>query len=530
MKLANACGLRYPGARAQTQKRERLIADLVRRAGQEETIRKTVLRTLRKETALASNSWEGLGSDQKWKRIRDEAFLREGGNLGLTLLLLAQAPADPVLEDALPRLLSREDLRSGGIQSETPSQDPEALAREASHLRKKSAELQKKIQHLEGQLTRNRETEKALKRDVIQRKGELAESRMLAERLRKELQEAKGAAKEIVVSKETPTSDPLLEEVARALRKTAGEQRKLLHHLEKEAETPPPAPTLPPDSLAPVLRAIEELQKETAALRRERRKDQHDQAKRLEGLQAEVKAVRAEAEGSPSQAKAGRRRKGEPERVGVFIDVQNMYYAARQLKGKLDFDALLQASVLDRRLIKATAYVVETKEIDQSGFIAMLEQRAIEVRRKNVKVRADGSMKGDWDMEMALDILDSASKLDVVVLVSGDGDFTSLVNRIKGMGPRVEVIGFPRNTAKSLLEAADRYQPLDKKFVIRSDIEPLPARIRRAPPAAQGPTDPTADDEGERGPSTASDQKESAVAAVPALASIEETAPAVHSK
>ena len=64
--------------------------------------------------------------------------------------------------------------------------------------------------------------------------------------------------------------------------------------------------------------------------------------------------------------------------------------------------------MLDRRLIQATAYVVESKEIDQSGFIAMLQQRAIEVRRKTLKVRADGSMKGDWDMEMALDILDMA--------------------------------------------------------------------------------------------------------------------------
>jgi len=146
-----------------------------------------------------------------------------------------------------------------------------------------------------------------------------------------------------------------------------------------------------------------------------------------------------------------------------------MYYSARQLQGKLDFDALLQAAVLDRRLILARAYVVESKEIDQSGFIAMLEQRGIEVRRKTVKVRADGSMKGDWDMEMALDILEAAPNLDVVVLVSGDGDFTSLVNRVKSMGPRVEVIAFPKNTAKSLVEAADRFHPLDRKYMIRTE-------------------------------------------------------------
>jgi len=200
-------------------------------------------------------------------------------------------------------------------------------------------------------------------------------------------------------------------------------------------------------------------------------------------------AVLAEREPAPASVRAARaavRRKGDAERVGVFIDVQNVYYGARQLKGKLDFETLLQAAVLDRRLIQATAYVVETKEIDQSGFIAMLQQRAIEVRRKTLQIRADGSMKGDWDMEMALDILDMTPKLDVVVLVSGDGDFTSLVKRVKGMGPRVEVLAFPRHTAKSLLEAADRFQPLDRRYMIRA-AEPEPERSAAPPVLAAAP-------------------------------------------
>jgi len=212
--------------------------------------------------------------------------------------------------------------------------------------------------------------------------------------------------------------------------------------------------------------------------------------------------VRAFAESLERHLPRTKRRKGDPERVAVFVDVQNVYYGARQLKGKLDFDALLAAVVRDRRLIKATAYVVESKEIDQSGFIAMLEQRAIDVRRKTLKVRSDGSMKGDWDMEMALDILDAASNLDVVVLVSGDGDFTSLVHRVKAMGPKVEVIAFPRNTAKSLLEAADHFQPLDRKFMIRT--EPRADEDRGAPSAVMrhpaAPAAPTSALEGEATP------------------------------
>lgn len=152
--------------------------------------------------------------------------------------------------------------------------------------------------------------------------------------------------------------------------------------------------------------------------------------------------------------------------------MQNVYYGARRLKGKLDFDALLEGALEGRRLIKSVAYIVESKETDQSQFIALLQKKGIEVRRKALRVRADGSMKGDWDMELALDILDAAPNLDVVVLVSGDGDFTSLVKRVKSMGPRVEVMGFPRASAKSLIEAADSFRPLDRKFMIYSRRSP----------------------------------------------------------
>ena len=155
-------------------------------------------------------------------------------------------------------------------------------------------------------------------------------------------------------------------------------------------------------------------------------------------------------------------------RVGLFVDVQNMYYAARQLHARLDFGALMAAARQDRRLIRATAYVVQNRDIDQSGFLAMLQQKNYEVRRKPLKIRHDGSSKADWDMEMALDILELAPALDIVVLVSGDGDFVPLVSRIRSLGPRVEVFSFPGSTARELVEIADRYVPLDDAFLIRS--------------------------------------------------------------
>ncbi len=482
VRLANSCGLRYPGMRTQSQKRDRILSDLAERSSREEGARKAVFRALRKETAEAARTWAAMDPKARERELSEEADPDAGRKLALRLFVLASDASDAAGEEALKRLLSREEARRAAVPAATSAapaagatRDPEQLARDTLRLRKKVTELQKKVAYLEGQIGKGRDAEKALKRDLIQRKGELAEARMLNEQLRRELQEARGSATESAAVPASPSpTEAAMAEIATSVRKVASEQRRLNHRLEKLAEAPPPTATVAPDALAPALASLDELHREIAGLRRERRKDLQEQGARLDEMTAEVRSYRVAAQAAIPAPKSPARRKGEPERVGVFVDVQNMYYAARQLKGKLDFDALLQAAVRDRRLIQAAAYVVETKEIDQSGFIAMLEQRAIEVRRKTLKIRADGSMKGDWDMEMALDILDTAPRLDVVVLVSGDGDFTSLVGRVKKMGPRVEVIGFPRSTAKSLIEAADRFQPLDRKFMIRTGVEAKP--------------------------------------------------------
>jgi len=466
VRLANAVGLSYPGMRAQSQKKPRLVADLVERASREEAAGRAVVRTLRKETGSAAREWTALPAEARPAFLRDAGGSRNG-RLGVYLFVAASATSEPEVDEAIASILASVTPPPPDIEEDGARETPEPPEREAQRLRKRCGELQKKVRYLEGQIAKTKDVEKTYKRDLIQRKGELAEARMLAERLKREVEDLRGAKAASAPVRPAEAAAGGVEELDRTLKRLVTEQRRIAHRIDKMADAPAPEPALPGEALQALEGAIAELQKDVAALRRERRKDLQDQAKRLDGLASGIDAARAAVEASPKASRAGGRKKGEPERVGVFIDVQNMYYAARQLKGKLDFDALLSASVLDRRLIQATAYVVESKEIDQSGFIAMLQQRAIEVRRKTLKVRSDGSMKGDWDMEMALDILDMAPKLDVVVLVSGDGDFTSLVKRVKSMGPRVEVVAFPRNTAKSLLEAADRFHALDRRAMIR---------------------------------------------------------------
>jgi len=467
VRLANACGISYPGMRTQSQSRDRLLGDLVEKASKEEPAWRAIYKALLKQTGAALREWAALDAAQRARRLASEAATARDGSLGLRLFLAAtSSPPSPELDAEIGRLLSEGHRKAAKGQPPDTASGP---AREAARLEKKVAELRKKIQHLESQLERSREAEKQLKRDLLHRKGELAESRMLAERLRRELEQARMSPKAPASPPAASSSPPNNEEISKEVRRLASEQRKLLHRIEKLAEPQKPPLEAFAGLLAPALESLRELQKETQALRRDRRRELDTLAARLDELDTKLRSVRELVEAQAHPARHRPRRKGEAFRVGVFVDVQNMYYSARQLQGKLDFDALLQAAVLDRRLILARAYVVESKEIDQSGFIAMLEQRGIEVRRKTVKVRADGSMKGDWDMEMALDILEAAPNLDVVVLVSGDGDFTSLVNRVKSMGPRVEVIAFPKNTAKSLVEAADRFHPLDRKYMIRTE-------------------------------------------------------------
>ncbi|MDK2833198.1 MAG: hypothetical protein PWP14_1661 [Methanolobus sp.] len=155
------------------------------------------------------------------------------------------------------------------------------------------------------------------------------------------------------------------------------------------------------------------------------------------------------------------------QRVAVFADVQNMFYSARSnyYDSRLDYEKLLVAVLKGRPLVRAIAYLVETEEVDQSGFKYLLKSIGWEVRTKQLKVRPDGSTKGDWDMGIAIDAISISSKVDTVALVSGDGDFTALVSHLKASGVRVEVYSFERNTASELINSATEYYPIDESFL-----------------------------------------------------------------
>ena len=155
-------------------------------------------------------------------------------------------------------------------------------------------------------------------------------------------------------------------------------------------------------------------------------------------------------------------------RVAIFVDVQNVYYTSRQTYGKnFDYNKFWLKATDDREVVKAVAYAIERRDEKQYQFQNILRAIGFEVKLKPFIQRSDGSAKGDWDVGITIDAMEGADSADVVVLVSGDGDFDLLADKIREKGKRVEVYGVAQLTAKSLINAASEFFPIDQSLLLR---------------------------------------------------------------
>jgi uncharacterized LabA/DUF88 family protein len=155
--------------------------------------------------------------------------------------------------------------------------------------------------------------------------------------------------------------------------------------------------------------------------------------------------------------------RNKDQRVGVFVDVQNLYYSAKHLYNKkVNFNTLLKEAIAERKLVRAIAYVIKADVKDEQTFYTVLGEIGFEVRTKDLQVFYGGAKKGDWDVGIAMDVMRLAPKLDTVVFISGDGDFSDLLEHAKSLGCRTEVIAFGRTTSHKLLEVADLFIDLEK--------------------------------------------------------------------
>lgn len=162
--------------------------------------------------------------------------------------------------------------------------------------------------------------------------------------------------------------------------------------------------------------------------------------------------------------------KHKEQRVGVFIDTQNLYHSARNLyKGRVNFGTVLKDAVAGRKLVRAVAYVITTEAGDEKNFFEALTKLGIETKTKDLQVFHTGTKKGDWDVGLAVDAIKMANRLDSVVIISGDGDFIPLVEYLQTMGVQVEVVSFSQSTSSMLRETADDFVDLSenpKKYII----------------------------------------------------------------
>ena len=221
------------------------------------------------------------------------------------------------------------------------------------------------------------------------------------------------------------------------------------------------------------LKSVEEMAYHSQQVLEQIQSNFYSQFSYLQGVNEEYKTVITRARqkiaslsGQRSTAGANRMLAGQP-RVGVFVDVQNMFYAAKdRYARRLDYIKLLDLIVGPRNLVAAYAYVVQIPEINQAGFLSLLEHNGYTIKSKDLRMRGDGSAKGDWDVGIAIDIVSMLDALDIVILASGDGDFCALAELIKQHGKRIEVAAFEHNTSMDLQRIADQFFPIGDEMLI----------------------------------------------------------------
>jgi uncharacterized protein (TIGR00288 family) len=151
------------------------------------------------------------------------------------------------------------------------------------------------------------------------------------------------------------------------------------------------------------------------------------------------------------------------QRVAILIDTQNLYHSGKNLyRSKVNFGAVVEAALGERKLIRALSYVVNTESGEESAFFEALEKLGIEIKTKDLQIFYGGAKKADWDVGLAIDAIKLAHKVDAIVLATGDGDFIPLVEYVKSQGCQVEVISFGRSSSSKLREVVDDFIDMDE--------------------------------------------------------------------
>ena len=156
------------------------------------------------------------------------------------------------------------------------------------------------------------------------------------------------------------------------------------------------------------------------------------------------------------------------QKVSIFVDVQNIYYTTKQIHNcHFDYNVFWRRAISNRKVVKAVAYAIESKDERQRQFHHILRGIGFEVKLKPFIQRIDNSAKGDWDVGITIDILEYAKTSDIIVLASGDGDFDILVKKIiEKYNLIVEVYGVKESTAISLINSASKFNSIKNDLLL----------------------------------------------------------------
>lgn len=151
------------------------------------------------------------------------------------------------------------------------------------------------------------------------------------------------------------------------------------------------------------------------------------------------------------------------EKVALFIDLGNLYFAARKLNIRVDYTRMVEVLTKRRRLLRSFAYAgVDPQSPESQGYLTWMKRHGFRVVTKHLRRFPDGTVKANLDVELAIDMLMIAPHIDTAVLVSGDGDFVRLVEAVQFKGVRVEVVGLAEMTAMALIDVADTFTELSE--------------------------------------------------------------------
>lgn len=458
-------GIEYPGVRITSIPEAELAHALIAEALQHEPLlhRLVVILDERHDAMLRRIRGMDLATFRKRTRTLDDIL--DVGRAGSVIWALFRDGREEMAAEALP-FFKRFDYECGreidgairrGLAAGTPKDG--GRKKELAELRKKCARLEEENAGLRKRL----QEYKAEADRLAGEKGALAkEKRGLGDML--------GKLKERMVALQGGVPSDSKPHLRRRVRDLEKENERLAHDLARSREHADAELGEAATRRAKIEGELQEARERSAAFGDEKERANAENARLREALRAMEERISRKAAPAPPPVATGRR-------VGIFVDCQNVYYLARECYGKrLDYKKLLDVILRGRHCVKALCYIVEAAEVDQDRFLKMLDYCGYTVRKRPLIRRADGSAKGNWDVGIATDVMTliDKNKLDVVVLVTCDGDFVDLVNVLKQRGLSVEVVGFPNRTAMSLQGSADELYYIREDLMLQGTIGNVP--------------------------------------------------------